>query len=55
MKKLILIMATLLTLPSYATTMCAANDTVAVVLDPTVRITNYGSNRLVSVAFFTSI
>jgi len=29
-------MATLLSVPSYATTMCAANDSVAIVLDPTI-------------------
>lgn len=31
----------MITIPTYATTMCAANDTVAVVLDPSLSITNY--------------
>jgi len=36
MKKLITIIMLTITIPSYATTMCAANDAVAVVLDPTI-------------------
>ena len=36
MKKIALIILTMITIPSYATTMCAINDTVAVVLDPSV-------------------
>ena len=30
--------------PAWATTMCAANDTVAVVLDPSVGMTNYNKD-----------
>lgn len=33
-------MATLLSVPSYATTMCAENDTVAIVLDPSIDTTS---------------
>ena len=33
-----------MTTTSYATTMCAANDTVAVVLDPSITITNYSKD-----------
>ncbi len=40
MKKIALIILTLITNPTYATTMCAANNTVAVVLDPTISFTN---------------
>ena len=37
MKKIALIILTMITIPTYAgTTMCAANDTVTVVLDPSV-------------------
>ena len=35
----------MITIPTYAgTTMCAANDTVAVVLDPSITHTDYGSD-----------
>ena len=44
MKKIALIILTMITLPTYATTMCAANDTVAVVLDPSISGINYGYN-----------
>ena len=33
------------TIPTYATTMCAINDTVAVVLDPSIGLTNRSSNN----------
>ena len=36
MKRLILILGMLITLPALATTMCAVDDTVVVVLDPTI-------------------
>ena len=36
MKKIAFIILTMITMPSYATTMCAANDTVTVVLDPSI-------------------
>ena len=42
MKKIALVILTTITLPTYATTMCAANDTVAVVLDPDVGSNGYG-------------
>ena len=35
MKKIALILMLITTIPTYATTMCAQNDTVVVVLDPT--------------------
>ena len=38
MKKIALIILTMMTIPTYATTMCAVNDTVAVVLDPSIEI-----------------
>ena len=41
MKKIIALIMILMTMQSHATTMCAANDTVAVVLDPSISITNY--------------
>ena len=42
MKKILLIIAGLIiTAPSYATTMCTINDSVGVVLDPNIAITNY--------------
>ena len=34
MKKIALIILTMITIPTYATTMCTTNDTVAIVLDP---------------------
>ena len=36
MKKIISILMMMITIPSFATTMCAVNDSVAVVLDPSV-------------------
>ena len=45
MKRVIMmIIMLMMVLPTYATTMCAANDTVAVVLDPSLGITNYSRN-----------
>lgn len=44
MRKIALVILTTITLPTYATTMCAANDTVAVVLDPTISPVSGGSN-----------
>ncbi len=42
MKKIfICVLTIMMTMSSYATTMCAADDTVAVVLDPSVSITSY--------------
>jgi len=42
MKKVMMIMCGLMmAVPSYASTMCVANDTVAIVLDPTINGTNY--------------
>ena len=40
MKNLVLIIPILLTIPAYATTMCAKNDSVAVVLDPSISSSN---------------
>lgn len=45
MKKIILIIAMFVAMPSYATTMCTANDTVAVVLDPSISITGYKNDN----------
>ena len=45
MKKFLLIIAGLIiTAPSYATTMCTVNDSVGVVLDPSIAIKNYSYN-----------
>jgi hypothetical protein len=41
MKKILLILMMMLAMPVYATTMCAVNDSVAVVLDPTIGGNNY--------------
>ena len=42
MKKIALTLMLITTIPTYATTMCAANDTVAIVLDPSIKpTTNY--------------
>lgn len=43
MKKFLLI-SVLLTIPAYATTMCAQNDTVAIILDPSLPLSNSGFN-----------
>ena len=40
MRKIALILMLITTIPTYATTMCAENDTVAIVLDPSVKPTN---------------
>ena len=46
MKKIALALMLITTIPTYAgTTMCAANDTVAVVLDPSIGLTNKSSNN----------
>ena len=42
MKKILLILMMMLAMPVYATTMCAINDTTAVILDPSIVATNYG-------------
>jgi hypothetical protein len=39
MKKLVTSLMLMVTLPIHATTMCAANDTVAIVLDPSINLT----------------
>ena len=44
MKKIALILMLITTIPTHATTMCTANDTVAVLLDPSIGITNYSYN-----------
>jgi len=41
MKKVMMIICAMMAVPSYASTMCVANDTVAIVLDPTINGTNY--------------
>lgn len=38
-------MATLLSVPSYATTMCAENDSVVVILDPSINGTGFGYEK----------
>ena len=40
MKKIALIILTMITIPIYATTMCTKNDTVAIVLDPSAMFVN---------------
>ena len=46
MKKFLLIIAGLIiATPSYATTMCTINDSVGVVLDPSITIKGYSSNN----------
>ena len=45
MKKIALILMLITTIPTYATTMCAANDTVAVVLDPNITIKGYSRDE----------
>ena len=46
MKRFLLIIAGLIiTAPSYATTMCTINDSVGVVLDPSIGIKNYSYNQ----------
>lgn len=42
MKKIFLIISLLATIPTYASTMCAKNDTVAVILDPSIIATASG-------------
>ena len=44
MKRFFIISALTIILPTYATTMCAQNDTVAVILDPSIIATDSGSN-----------
>lgn len=41
MKKIALILMLISTIPTYATTMCTANDSVGIVLDPSIAIKNY--------------
>ena len=45
MKKIALILMLITTIPTYATTMCTANDTVAVVIDPNTGIKSVGTNN----------
>ncbi len=44
MKRFFIISALTIIMPTYATTMCAQNDTVAVILDPSIIATSYGSD-----------
>ena len=44
MRKIALVLMLITTIPTYATTMCAANDSVGVVLDPTITIKGSGYN-----------
>ena len=46
MKRIIMMLIMMITIPTYATTMCAANDTVAVVLDPSLSGTNHTSDDI---------
>ena len=46
MKKYFLILGLLVSVPSYATKMCAVNDSVAVVLDPTINGTEYSYDNI---------
>ena len=41
MKKIALILILITTIPTYATTMCTANDTVAVVIDPSINLSGW--------------
>ena len=45
MRKIALILMLITTIPTYATTMCAVNDGVGVVLDPSITIKGYSSNN----------
>ena len=45
MRKIALIILTITTIPTYATTMCTVNDSVGVVLDPSITIKGYSSNN----------
>ena len=40
MKKIMTIIACMITLPAFATSMCASNDTISIVLDPTINGSN---------------
>ena len=44
MKKIFTILLSIIITPTYATTMCAANDTVAVVLDPSLSVSGNSYN-----------
>ena len=44
MKKIALIILTMITIPTYATTMCAANDSVGIILDPSITIKSYSKD-----------
>ena len=45
MKKIALILMLISTIPTHATTMCTINDSVGVVLDPSITIKGYSSNE----------
>ncbi len=45
MKRIIMMLIMMITIPTYATTMCAANDTVAVVLDPSLSMSGQSKNN----------
>ena len=44
MKKIALIILTMITIPTHATTMCAVNDSVGVILDPSITIKSYSKD-----------
>ena len=44
MKKIVTIILTIITIPTYSSTMCVKNDSVAVVLDPSIIGTTSGYN-----------
>ena len=43
MKHLFFTICLIISIPTYATTMCAANDTVAIILDPSIQIASVGT------------
>ena len=49
MKKIALILTLITITPTYATTMCAKNDTVAIVLDPTNLYTDKNTNTTLNI------
>ena len=44
MRKIALVLMLITTIPTYATTMCAANDSVGIILDPNIAIKGYSYN-----------
>ena len=49
MKKIVTIILTIITIPTYATTMCVKNDNVAVILDPSIKKINQDTDKTMSI------